>query len=111
MKNEETKKVEEVKPPVGIIISCEDNNQDAAFRIFDKVKEGEKEFPKEIFYASTRIGGLKQVEGGYAAAIPADDFEKYAGKKYTLVTLGKKRIVLDGEIKSLSKDKRTNGSK
>ena len=110
MKNEETKKAEEVKPPVGIIISCEDNNHDAAFRIFDKVKEGENEFPKEIFYASTRIGGLKQVEGGYAAVIPADDFEKYVGKKYTLVTLSKLRIVLEGEIKSLSKGK-TNGSK
>lgn len=110
MKNEETKKVEEVKPPVELFIPEEANNQDAAFRIFDKIKEGEKEFPKEIFYASTRIGGLKQVEGGYAAVIPADDFEKYAGKKYTLVTLGAKRKVLEGEIKSLSKGK-TNGSK
>ena len=110
MKNEETKKVEEVKPPVEFFIAENENNQDAAFRILDEVKGGNKKFYNEVFYASTRIGGLKQVEGGYAAVIPADDFEKYAGKKYTLVTLGKKRIVIEGEIKSLTKEK-VNGGK
>lgn len=103
MKNEEVKKIEEVKPPVEFFIAEGNNNQDAAFRILDK--------GYEVLYASTRIGGLKKVDGGYAAVIPADDFEKYAGKKYTLVTLGAKRKVIEGEIKSLSKDKRTNGSK
>jgi len=112
MKNEEIKKEEvKVNPPVTLFIPEEENNQDAAFRIFEKVNEGKKEFDKEIFYASTRIGGVKKVDGGYAVVIPADDFDKYAGKKYTLVTLGAKRKVLEGEIKSLSKDKRTNGSK
>lgn len=103
MKIEEANKDVGVKQSVELFIPEEENNQDAAFRIFDK--------ESEIFYSSTRIGGLKPVDGGYAAVIPADDFEKYAGKRYTLVTLGSKRKVLEGEIKALLKDKRTNGSK
>lgn len=110
MENGQTKKIEEVKPPVELFIAEDENNQDAAFRIFDEVKNGDKKFYNERFYSSTRIGGLKQVEGGYAAVIPADDFQKLIGKKYTLITLGKKRKVIEGEIKSLTKEK-VNGGK
>lgn len=100
MKNEELK---EAKQQDGFFIPTEDNNQDAAFRIFDN--------KKEIFYSSSRIGGVKKVEGGYLVIIPADFFENYAGKKYTLVMLGTKSKVLEGEIKPFSKDKKINGSK
>ncbi len=110
MKDKEIKKNVVAKPLEEVFIPDADNDQDAAFRIVDKVTDGDKEFLVELHYSSTRIGGLKRVKGGYTAMIDADYFAGYAGKKYTLVKLGNKRKVISGEIKALPGDKKSNDS-
>ena len=83
-------KVDEKNISLSILkIPC-DNKTHKVFRVFDE-KEG------QIFYRSTRLGTLEPVEGGLEADVTG--FEKeISGRKYELVGISNKEIVLSGKI-------------
>jgi len=67
--------------PLQLLIGCENNEQDAAVRIY--------EADKVVYYSSTRIAGVVRVKGGYLVK----DVDTFVGKKYELKLLVTKNIL------------------
>ena len=72
--------------------------QDAALRIFDG--------KKQVFYNSTRLGGVKKTATGYEVEVP----DEFTGLTYELKKIGTKKILAgtvgDSNNKNLAEKKK-----
>ena len=76
-------------PPLNLLIVCKDNSQEAALRIYEPSPLNGAEPGKQIFYTSTRIGGLKKHNDGYVF----ENADEFVGKKFELKLLGTFEII------------------
>ena len=73
----------------GLLITCPDNQQEAALRIYEPSPLNGAEPGGQIFYTSTRIGGVSRTDNGYLVK----DVEGFAGKSFELKLLGSLKVI------------------